>query len=170
MGGEGQQLDAVLIVVQKHTTWLVTDIFFIIKDSLFLFFLFFPFFCGHLCSMEFQVNFLKLMVCDILIIWLVPSLQPCARANGCIFDHRKFLIACTDHRYLFQPQGSHYFYKVKKMKTKKMKLEMRKLSNDAWRKDVEVEEKWLENCGEDEEFLKRESKRLHRDLLRIAPV
>ncbi|GMP53014.1 hypothetical protein CsSME_00018617 [Camellia sinensis var. sinensis] len=43
-----------------------------------------------------------------------------------------------------------------------MKLEMRKLSNDAWRKDVEAEEKWLENCGEDEEFLKRESKRLHR--------
>lgn len=51
-----------------------------------------------------------------------------------------------------------------------MKLEIRKLSNDAWRKDVEAEEKWLENCGEDEEFLKRESKRLHRDLLRIAPV
>ncbi|KAI7997107.1 putative AAA domain-containing protein P22H7.05c [Camellia lanceoleosa] len=49
-------------------------------------------------------------------------------------------------------------------------LEMRKLSNDAWRKDVEAGEKWLENCGEDEEFLKRESKRLHRDLLRIAPV
>lgn len=51
-----------------------------------------------------------------------------------------------------------------------MKLETRKLSNDAWRKDIEAEEKWLENCGEDEEFLKRESKRLHRDLLRIAPV
>ncbi|KAK7855934.1 tat-binding like protein 7 [Quercus suber] len=51
-----------------------------------------------------------------------------------------------------------------------MKLEMRKLSNDAGRKDIEAEEKWLENCGEDEEFLKRESKRLHRDLLRIAPV
>lgn len=51
-----------------------------------------------------------------------------------------------------------------------MKLQLRKVSNDAWRKDVEAEEKWLENCGEDEEFLKRESKRLHRDLLRIAPV
>ncbi|KAK9268500.1 hypothetical protein L1049_000252 [Liquidambar formosana] len=56
------------------------------------------------------------------------------------------------------------------MKAKKMKLEIRKLSNDAWRKDFESEEKWLENCGEDEEFLKRESKRLHRDILRIAPV
>ncbi|KAK9268478.1 hypothetical protein L1049_000229 [Liquidambar formosana] len=31
---------------------------------------------------------------------------PCARANGCIFDHRKFLIACTDHRHLFQPHGT----------------------------------------------------------------
>ncbi|KAK8615137.1 hypothetical protein V6N13_068921 [Hibiscus sabdariffa] len=95
---------------------------------------------------------------------------PCARANGCIFDHRKFLIACTDHRHLFQPQGIHYLAKIKKMKAKKMKLEMRKVSNDAWRKDIEAEEKWLEHCGEDEEFLKREGKRLHRDLLRIAPV
>ncbi|KAL5564308.1 hypothetical protein UlMin_027472 [Ulmus minor] len=95
---------------------------------------------------------------------------PCARANGCIFDHRKFLIACTDHRYHFQPYGVQYLAKIKKMKAKKMKLELRKLSNDACRKDIEAEEKWFENCGEDEEFLKRESKRLHRDLVRIAPV
>ncbi|XP_065862019.1 uncharacterized protein [Euphorbia lathyris] len=95
---------------------------------------------------------------------------PCARANGCIFDHRKFLIACTDHRHLFQPQGNQYFMRIKKLKARKIKLEVRKRSNDARRKDVEAEEKWLENCGEDEEFLKRESKRLHRDLLRIAPV
>ena len=51
-----------------------------------------------------------------------------------------------------------------------MKADIRKLSQDAWRKDREAEEKWLENCGEDEEFLKREGKRLNRDLLRIAPV
>ncbi|KAG7957196.1 hypothetical protein I3843_11G162000 [Carya illinoinensis] len=95
---------------------------------------------------------------------------PCARANGCIFDHRKFLIACTDHRHIFQPQGNQYLARIKKLKAKKLKLEMRKLSNDSWRKDIEAEEKWLENCGEDEEFLKRESRRLHRDLLRIAPV
>ncbi|XP_054815169.1 uncharacterized protein LOC129315481 [Prosopis cineraria] len=95
---------------------------------------------------------------------------PCARANGCIFDHRKFLIACTDHRHLFQPQGNKYLARIKKLKARKMKLEIRKLSNDAWRKDIEAEEKWLENCGEDEEFLKRENKRLHRDLLRIAPI
>ncbi|CAI0440943.1 unnamed protein product [Linum tenue] len=95
---------------------------------------------------------------------------PCARATGCIFDHRKFLIACTDHRHIFQPQGSQYLMKIKKLKARKLKLEVRKSSNDAWRKDVEAEEKWLENCGEDEEFLKRESKRLHRDLARIAPV
>lgn len=95
---------------------------------------------------------------------------PCARTNGCIFDHRKFLIACTDHRHLFQPYGNNYLQHIKKLKARKMKLELRKLSNDALRKDVDAEEKWLENCGEDEEFLKRESKRLHRDLLRIAPV
>ncbi|KAI7727491.1 hypothetical protein M8C21_022451 [Ambrosia artemisiifolia] len=95
---------------------------------------------------------------------------PCARAIGCIFDHRKFLIACTDHRRLFQPHGSKYIDRIKKLKAKKMKLELRKQSNDAWRKDHEAEEKWLENCGEDEEFLKRESKRLHRDLSRISPV
>ncbi|XP_010675465.2 uncharacterized protein LOC104891467 [Beta vulgaris subsp. vulgaris] len=95
---------------------------------------------------------------------------PCARASGCIFDHRKFLIACADHRYLFQPQGHQYAQHIKKLKAKKMKLEVRKLSNDASRKDLEAEEKWLEKCGEDEEFLRRETKRLQRDLLRIAPV
>ncbi|XVF78643.1 hypothetical protein PTKIN_Ptkin14bG0151600 [Pterospermum kingtungense] len=95
---------------------------------------------------------------------------PCARANGCIFDHRKFLIACTDHRCIFQPQGFQYLARIRKMKARKMKLEMRKVSNDAWRKDIEAEEKWLEHCGEDEEFLKREGKRLHRDLLRIEPI
>ncbi|CAA2977654.1 atpase family aaa domain-containing [Olea europaea subsp. europaea] len=95
---------------------------------------------------------------------------PCARANGCIFDHRKFLIACTDHRHLFQPHGSQYLHILRKMKAKKMKSEIRKMSNDVRCKDIEAEEKWLENCGEDEEFLRRESKRLHRDLLRIAPV
>ncbi|ESQ48465.1 hypothetical protein EUTSA_v100198800mg, partial [Eutrema salsugineum] len=94
---------------------------------------------------------------------------PCARANGCIFDHRKFLIACTDHRYHFQPHGRQCQVRMKKMKAKRMRLEMRKHSNDAWRKDVEAEEKWFEKCGEDDEFLKRESKRLHRDLERVAP-
>ncbi|XP_071723599.1 uncharacterized protein [Rutidosis leptorrhynchoides] len=95
---------------------------------------------------------------------------PCARANGCIFDHRKFLIACTDHRHFFQPHGRRNEERMKKLKAKKMKLEIRKLADDASRRDFEAEEKWLENCGEDEEFLKRESKRLHRDLLRVAPV
>lgn len=40
-----------------------------------------------------------------------------------------------------------------------MKLEVRKLFNDVLRKDIEVEEKWMEKCGEDEEFLRREVKR-----------
>ncbi|XP_050369450.1 uncharacterized protein LOC126787623 [Argentina anserina] len=95
---------------------------------------------------------------------------PCARAMNCVFDHRKFLIACTGHRKLFQPLGYQYLAHKKKLKVKKMKLEIKKVSNDAWRKDIEAEEKWLEKCGDDEEFLKRESKRLHRDLVRIAPV
>ncbi|XP_072966361.1 uncharacterized protein [Typha angustifolia] len=95
---------------------------------------------------------------------------PCSRAEGCIFDHRKFLIACNDHRHLFQPQGDDYTRLIRKMKAKMLKLDMRKISHDACRKDLESEEKWLENCGEDEEFLKREGKRLHRDLVRIAPV
>ncbi|WVZ69342.1 hypothetical protein U9M48_018142 [Paspalum notatum var. saurae] len=95
---------------------------------------------------------------------------PCSRAEACIFDHRKFLIACNDHRHLFQPQGDKYHELLRKMKIKKMKADIRKMSHDAWRKDKESEEKWLENCGEDEEFLKREGKRLNRDLLRIAPV
>ncbi|KAL1202453.1 ATPase family AAA domain-containing protein [Cardamine amara subsp. amara] len=94
---------------------------------------------------------------------------PCARANGCIFDHRKFLIACTDHRHHFQPHGRQCQVRMKKLKVKRMQMEMKKHSNDAWRKDVEAEEKWFEKCGEDEEFLKRESKRLHRDLFRVAP-
>lgn len=51
-----------------------------------------------------------------------------------------------------------------------MMWETRKRSNDASRKDIDAEERWLENCGEDEEFLKRENKRLQRDLLRIAPM
>ncbi|MQM03807.1 hypothetical protein Taro_036590 [Colocasia esculenta] len=59
---------------------------------------------------------------------------------------------------------------IRKMKKRKMRLDMRKLSNEACRKDLEAEDKWLENCGEDEEFLKREGKRLHRDMLRVTPV
>ncbi|KAL2331394.1 hypothetical protein Fmac_018975 [Flemingia macrophylla] len=94
---------------------------------------------------------------------------PCARASGCIFDHRKFLIACTDHRHLFQPRGNKYIARIKKLKSRKLMWEIRKRSNEACRKDIGDEERWLENCGEDEEFLKRENKRLHRDLLRIAP-
>ncbi|KAH9625711.1 hypothetical protein KSS87_007907 [Heliosperma pusillum] len=95
---------------------------------------------------------------------------PCARASGCNFDHRKFLIACADHRYLFEPHGHQYAQHIKKLKAKKMKFEVRKLSNDASRKDLEAEDKWMDKCGEDEEFLRRETKRLQRDLLRIAPV
>lgn len=147
-------MDVGLIGVQKRTTWLV----FCCPWNDFLFFYFVDNATIY-CSTNVYKN-----------LYAIYVLQPCARAKGCIFDHRKFLIACTDHRRFFQPQGNQYLTRIKKLKAKKMKLEMRKLSNDAGRKDIEAEEKWLENCGEDEEFLKRESKRLHRDLLRIAPV
>ncbi|CAM8957646.1 unnamed protein product [Rhodiola kirilowii] len=95
---------------------------------------------------------------------------PCARATGCIFDHKKFLVACAEHRYIYQAQGSQYLRQIRKMKAKKMKLELRKTSIEASRKDFEAEEKWMEKCGEDEEFVKREKKRLQRDLQRLAPV
>uniref|UniRef100_A0A7N0V6H7 PHD-type domain-containing protein n=1 Tax=Kalanchoe fedtschenkoi TaxID=63787 RepID=A0A7N0V6H7_KALFE len=95
---------------------------------------------------------------------------PCARATGCIFDHRKFLVACPEHRRIFQAQGYQYLCQIRKMKAKKMKLELRKTSMEASRKDFEAEEKWMEKCGEDEEFVKREKKRLQRDFQRIAPV
>ena len=120
--------------------------------------------------MDFSDTYILFLASSFFGLYNCFLLQPCARANGCIFDHRKFLIACTDHRHLFQPHGNQYLQQIKKMKAKKMKLEIRKVSNDACRKDLEAEEKWLEHCGEDEEFLKRESKRLHRDILRIAPV
>lgn len=152
MGGLGQLLDVVLIGVRELTTWYLISDF--VSDWFFLF----P------NRRKPEILFLILLLMSMYI------LQPCARANGCIFDHRKFLIACTDHRHLFQPYGNQYLARIKKLKARKMKMEIRKLSNDAWRKDMEAEEKWLENCGEDEEFLKREGKRLHRDLLRIAPV
>ena len=35
-----------------------------------------------------------------------------------------------------------------------MMWEIRKRSNEACRKDIGDEERWLENCGEDEEYRK----------------
>lgn len=102
--------------------------------------------------------------------YIILGLQPCSRAEGCIFDHRKFLIACNDHRHLFEPHGNKRVLVLRKLKLKKLQADLKKRSEEAHRKDLEAEEKWLENCGEDEEFLKRESKRLQRDLLRIAPT
>lgn len=105
-----------------------------------------------------------------MLIFLFIVLQPCSRIEGCIFDHRKFLIACSDHRRFFQPHGNKHSLQIRKMKAKKMRLDLRKVSNETMRKDLEAEEKWLEQWGEDEEFLKREGRRLHRDILRIAPI
>ncbi|KAH9311657.1 hypothetical protein KI387_026692, partial [Taxus chinensis] len=90
----------------------------------------------------------------------------CGRAEGCVFDHKKYLMACTDHLYLFHPRVRSH----SEMQLQKRVMERRKESAAAIRKDLEAEEKWLDNYGEDEEFLRRERKRLHRDLERIAPV
>lgn len=94
----------------------------------------------------------------------------CGRTEGCVFDHRKFLMACTDHYHVFRPRGRRYRQEMRKMRFRRLVIERRKASAAALRKDLEAEEKWLENCGEDEEFLRRERKRLHRDLSRVAPV
>lgn len=94
----------------------------------------------------------------------------CGRSEGCVFDHRKFLMACTDHYHVFRPRGRRYRQEMRKMRFRRMVIERRKENASALRKDLEAEEKWLENCGEDEEFLRRERKRLHRDLSRVAPV
>eukprot|EP01018_Ginkgo_biloba_P015729 Gb_11471 [translate_table: standard] len=94
----------------------------------------------------------------------------CGRAEGCVFDHRKYLMACTDHLHMFRPRGGRSRHDMQKMRFRRMVMERRKASTSALRKDLEAEEKCLENCGEDEEFLRRERKRLHRDLSRIAPV
>ncbi|KAJ3670618.1 hypothetical protein LUZ60_008044 [Juncus effusus] len=93
---------------------------------------------------------------------------PCSRAVNCIFDHRKFLIACADHRHLFEPQGPEKSHHLKKLKLKKLRADLKKRSSEARKQDLDLEEKWLE--GEDEEFLKRENKRLHRDVLRLNPT
>ncbi|GLJ26574.1 hypothetical protein SUGI_0515190 [Cryptomeria japonica] len=93
----------------------------------------------------------------------------CGRAEGCVFDHKKYLMACTDHLYLFHPRVRSC-REMQKMRLQKMVIETRKENAAALRKDLEAEEKWLENYGEDEEFSRRERKRLHRDLERIAPV
>jgi len=160
VGGEGQPLVVALIVVQELITWLVMS--FLVKNNIHKYFEL-PLFCY--CKQE-KHSFIP-TITKTNTIWV---LQPCARASGCIFDHRKFLIACTDHRHLFQPRGNKYLARIKKLKARKIMWEIRKRSNEACRKDIGDEERWLENCGEDEEFLKRENKRLHRDLLRIAPV
>lgn len=94
----------------------------------------------------------------------------CGRAEGCVFDHRKFLMACTDHYHVFRPRGRRFRQEMRKMRFRRMVMEKRKENAAALRKDLEAEEKWLENCGEDEEFLRRERKRLHRDLSRVAPI
>jgi hypothetical protein len=112
---------------------------------------------------------------------------PCARSEGSLFNHRKYLVACYDHIYLFRSRrrkrswlwkdhprsvygkvgevGSIYTETSRISKTQR-----RAAATAALLKDVEAEEKCLEKSGEDEEFVRRERKLLQRDLAEIAPV
>ncbi|KAJ7535761.1 hypothetical protein O6H91_12G044900 [Diphasiastrum complanatum] len=110
---------------------------------------------------------------------------PCARLEGCSFDHKKYLMACVDHLHLFRcrrnkdprsgphtSQGRHNYLKGESNSNRSWPNVISNASADFsfLVKDVKDEDKWLENAGEDEEFLKRERKRLQRDLARLAPI
>lgn len=109
--------------------------------------------------------------------------QPCARAEGCMFNHRKYLMACYEHSYLFRRKRKKSFWNSSKYghggvtdsaclnwTPKISKAQRRAAASAARLKDVEAEEKYLDKSGEDEEFVRRERKRLLRDLAQIAPV
>ncbi|XP_024542136.1 ATPase family AAA domain-containing protein 2 [Selaginella moellendorffii] len=80
---------------------------------------------------------------------------PCARQSGCSFNHKRYLMSCAEHVKLFLLQD-------------KKRLRECMIDDQLSRKSFK-ETKVAENA-EDDEFLKREKKRLHRDLARLAPV
>nr|XP_024382462.1 uncharacterized protein LOC112285693 isoform X2 [Physcomitrium patens] len=108
---------------------------------------------------------------------------PCARAEGCMFNHRKYLMACYDHSYLFKRRRKKRYW-VSKSGTVQQdgtqqehsnlprisKTQRRAAAAAARLKDIEAEEKYLDKAEEDEEFVRRERKRLQRDLAQIAPL
>ena len=94
------------------------------------------------------------------------SLQACARFERCFFDHSKFLMACHEHLHHFLPRlpGNRRMNSLNlgQIRLKRKLGEWKKLSQRAAQVDAEAEEKWQEKAGVDEEFLKRERKRLQR--------
>ncbi|MCO5583621.1 hypothetical protein L7F22_037534 [Adiantum nelumboides] len=102
-------------------------------------------------------------------------MQPCARFEGCYFDHKKFLMACDEHLHHFLPRlPGHLLRKsslnMGRIRFKRKVREWKKIAQRAAHLDAEAEEKWQEKAGVDEEFLRRERKRFQRDIARVAPV
>lgn len=100
-----------------------------------------------------------------------------------MFNHRKYLMACYDHSYLFKRRRKKRYW-VSKSGTVQQdgtqqehsnlprisKTQRRAAAAAARLKDIEAEEKYLDKAEEDEEFVRRERKRLQRDLAQIAPL
>lgn len=100
---------------------------------------------------------------------------PCARFEGCFFDHKKYLMACDEHLHLFLPRlPGHRCHRnnlnVERIRFKRMVGERKRVAQKAFQLDLEIEEKWQEKAGVDEDFLRHERRRLQRDLARVAPV
>eukprot|EP00250_Pteridium_aquilinum_P013052 c21101_g1_i1 orf=321-5741(+) len=100
---------------------------------------------------------------------------PCARFDGCFFDHKKFLMACGEHLHHFLPRLPGHRRRrnslnLGRIRFKRKVGEWKKMAQRAGQLDTEAEEKWQEKAGVDEEFLRRERKRFQRDITRVAPV
>lgn len=100
-----------------------------------------------------------------------------------MFNHRKYLMACYDHSHLFKRRRKNRYWISKSLTAHQRrtfpehsnpprisKAQRRTAAAAARLKDIEAEEKYLDKSGEDEEFVRRERKRLQRDLAQIAPV
>jgi len=92
-------------------------------------------------------------------------------------------MACYDHSYLFKRRRKKRYWFSKSLTAQQgetysehpdppriSKAQRRSAAAAARFRDIEAEEKYLDKSGEDEEFVRRERKRLQRDLAQIAPV
>lgn len=100
---------------------------------------------------------------------------PCARFEGCFFDHKKFLMACDEHLHHFLPRlpgqrQRRNSLNLGRIRFKRKVGEWKKMAQRVAQQDAEAEDRWQEKAGVDEEFLRRERKRFQRDIVRVAPV
>eukprot|EP00850_Spirogloea_muscicola_P023126 SM000331S12522 [mRNA] locus=s331:72955:81881:- [translate_table: standard] len=98
---------------------------------------------------------------------------PCARSDGCHFDHDEYLVACAEHSPFFLPQSRGALHRLTSRKERKRRLaalvaERRIAAAQALAKDVEEEEEGEK--GDEDDFLRRERRRLLRDLARLTPI